>query len=464
MLSFATEFPARNIETDEFVQAVCAWLRGSPHTRLQSESLDTIPASGRWKVEADRESLEALIIRRERQETAAFKHISFDGAIEWTTTIVFSKTENDDWIGVRTARESSRPQISLPPARKPLVVKTLLGQIRGGLDGELYVSDLPFYLQANDLGMATRLLNSDADNYLPVVYVSCGFSGELNVDPQPLARVLGGMAHVLVEPDREFSRLLQADVGSRNVYGGRVGVYWPNGERFTYYLNSETPTEYDVRSLLASRIRQALQNRRPLLRCTWSQAEAEVAREAFKRLRESGSVNVDEYAAVFDSEIAAKDKQLEEAETEVQRLKSQLRGADNRNDGRGLKLDTGTEQSYFDGEVTEIVRDAICAAVESAQAGSRRQHVLSGIAGLMPRDENMKTRRDALKEALRQYRSMDRDTRKELERLGFTITEDGKHYKAVYMQDDRYTFAIPKSGGDFRGGLNAASDIGKRIL
>ncbi|MNY75750.1 hypothetical protein D3C86_2151140 [compost metagenome] len=59
---------------------------------------------------------------------------------------------------------------------------------------------------------------------------------------------------------------------------------------------------------------------------------------------------------------------------------------------------------------------------------------------------------------------MDAATRAGLEALGFSLTEEGKHIKLVYQDDDRYTFILPKSGSDWRGGLNSASDIAKRIF
>ena len=54
--------------------------------------------------------------------------------------------------------------------------------------------------------------------------------------------------------------------------------------------------------------------------------------------------------------------------------------------------------------------------------------------------------------------------RRELEDMGFSISEDGKHFKLVFQGDDRYTFTLPKSGSDWRGGLNAASDIGRLLF
>jgi ribonuclease BN (tRNA processing enzyme) len=104
------------------------------------------------------------------------------------------------------------------------------------------------------------------------------------------------------------------------------------------------------------------------------------------------------------------------------------------------------------------------AAAGNAQSDSRRQHVLTVVAMSNPANEALRDRKERLKSILRQYQSMDKHTAKELEDLGFTISEEGKHHKLTYMGDDRYVFALPKSGSDHRGGLNAASDIGKRIF
>jgi hypothetical protein len=51
--------------------------------------------------------------------------------------------------------------------------------------------------------------------------------------------------------------------------------------------------------------------------------------------------------------------------------------------------------------------------------------------------------------------------RKELEECGFKITEDGKHYKAMFGNDERYTFTISKTAGDVRSGKNCVSQINR---
>ena len=72
--------------------------------------------------------------------------------------------------------------------------------------------------------------------------------------------------------------------------------------------------------------------------------------------------------------------------------------------------------------------------------------------------------RERVKHLLRGSKSIDAKLRRELEEIGFSITEDGKHYKLVFRDDGRYTFSLPKSGSDHRGGLNAASDIGRLLF
>ena len=463
MLSFAAEFPVKEAQADAFIVAVQQWLLGSPHTSLDAEML-AMPSLGAWKMHRGSERLEALSARGVSEDTIAFKHSIFSAGLDWTTVVVYSRTPEDAWVSIRTARESDQPQISLPQAKKPLIVRTLLAELGGALDGELYVRDEPYYLADNDVGMATRLINADTDSYLPIVYVSRHFDGSLTVNPTPLARSLGGMAHVLVEPNRAFSRQLQRDVESRNVYGGRVGVHWPNGTHQSYYLNSDTPSEFDLRQALVRNLRLALLHRRPKSRCTWAHAEAQIARAALEDLRNSDSSTIEEYIQAFDAEMRAMSEELKLAEEEIVQLKSQLRNAERSRNSTSKWNFNVSEQELYSGEFNGVVKDALLDATSRIQPNSRRQDILSSIIESLDSSTSSNENREELKRLLRNYTTMDKSTRVGLEALGFSISEDGKHYKLVYHDDDRYTFALPKSGSDHRGGLNAASDIGKRLF
>ncbi|MFM3222062.1 hypothetical protein AB8T91_28055, partial [Klebsiella pneumoniae] len=62
------------------------------------------------------------------------------------------------------------------------------------------------------------------------------------------------------------------------------------------------------------------------------------------------------------------------------------------------------------------------------------------------------------------YTKMTPKVRGVLNDVGFSISEEGKHYKITYHGDPRYTYILPKTGSDYRGALNAYSDISKKVF
>ena len=60
---------------------------------------------------------------------------------------------------------------------------------------------------------------------MPIINVSAPFSGPYLVDPNVLAESLAGMAHVVVEPSRDFSLGLMALAHRKNVSGGTIALY-----------------------------------------------------------------------------------------------------------------------------------------------------------------------------------------------------------------------------------------------
>lgn len=53
---------------------------------------------------------------------------------------------------------------------------------------------------------------------------------------------------------------------------------------------------------------------------------------------------------------------------------------------------------------------------------------------------------------------------KELEAIGFSLSDDGKHIKLVFCEDARYTGTLSKTGSDYRAGDNTAHDIIRAIF
>ncbi len=467
MLSFATEFPISNARTSaDFLESVRSWILGSPHTKLTSALLDNLPSDDEFSVEEQGERLESLRIVSGSVESSAIRYTKRDTSLEWVTTVSFSRQQTDSWIGIRTTCESRHPSAHLPPAKKPVLVRTILNSLGAGYDGPLLVQAQPHLLADADIDIAARLITGAAAYRLPVVYVSANFLAAPIVDVNALAKALAGMAHVVVEPNRPFSVRLKDEVQSQNVYGGTCGIYWPDGGgRRSFFLGQDFISGQDIEIAIIVEITDALANRRPLARCTWSSVQDLASKRSYQVLRDAGSTNLDDYSKEFDKELKTKNEELADAEREISRLQAEIRKYEAKVAvNSGITLHSGTEQDLYENEVRSILRDALEGAPERLTVDSRRRHVLESICHANPVIDAGKARREQLKEILRGYTSMDSKIKKSLNELGFEVSEEGKHFKLTFQSDDRYTFTLPKSGSDYRGGLNAASDISRLLF
>lgn len=467
MLSFATEFPVAALATSaSFLAAVREWLLGSPHTVFESSDLVSFEEQAEWSAKKSNELIEVLRFDSTTSSTAAVRYTKVDGGLEWVSTVVFSQASPSGWIGIRTSCESQHPSVRLPAARKPVFVRTFLNRLSGGIDGELTVSASARALANSEVPLAARCLSGQSGCRLPVVYVSAKFQSGHSVNASALADALAGMAHVVIEPNRPFSVRLMQEVRSENVYGGAVGIYWPDGGgRRSFFPGRQFESPAELERAVVEEVRLAFVNRRPLAHTTWASVQEQISRHKFAELRAAGSTAVEEYVQNFDKEAKAKQQELEDAEQEISRLQAEIRKYQSQSPMQsGMSLQTAPEQDLFAGEILGIVRDALADAISRVTNDSRRQHVLLSLVSANSPTGEADAMRSRLKSLLRDYRSMDAKVKAGLQELGFDVADDGKHIKIVFQGDDRYTFTMPKSGSDVRGGLNLAGDISRLLL
>lgn len=468
MLSFATEIPVKHrYRKEDFLSTIRDWILGSPHTRLASDHLEGFATEPEARFQLGLESIETMTAISEDEEATGVRYGKREQDLVWITTAVFSRRSADSWVGIRVSCESQHPAAQLPAGKKPVLVRLLLDTLGGARDGPLDVGDAALRLEDNDIGLAARLISGRSGCRLPIVYISAGFHGRYLVDPDRLAHDLAGVAHVVVEPNRPFSLRLKIEVDSENVYGGTVGVYWPEGGgRRSFFIGQGCDSGGDVARAVLEEVRTALTNRWPLDRCTWAHVQERASRQAIQSLQAAGSQEIKKYIETFDKEHAARKEQIDDANREITRLRGELQIHRARFEaGTGSLLRAGAEQDLYPNEVLAIVRDAIRDAESHAVKDSRRQHVLSAVLQANPAPDDIAgTMREELKQLLRGARGLDPRSRRGLEEMGFSITEEGKHYKLTFRDDDRYTFAFPKSGSDHRGGLNAAKDIARLLF
>lgn len=464
MLHYSTEFPIKPTHSPEdFVTVFKGWILGSPYSRFNESHLSEIETKITFKDSAAGDKIHLLRDTNNGRESVALRYIKLDDGLEWTTDLVFSKMQTDTWVSIRTSCQADRPITELPSPKKPIIIQQILEKLGGGMDGPLSVQNTPHYLKDTEIGLASDLINGCAGCHLPIIYVSTPFDGERsNWDSKTIAKKLSGMAHVVVEPNRIFSNRLKIDVNSRNVYGGALGIYWPNSDTVRrIFQGNSARTQED----LIEEVRRALTNRLPLERCAWFSVQEESSRKALKQLKEDGSEELNKYCEYFDEERNALNIKNERAHSEIERLKSEIRALEARtNQSTGVTLKIGNEQDLYPDEITQILLDAINDAISRVHKDSRREHVMQQILDSNKTDNKNAKYRNWLKTKLTGYTSMNSRLRQDLIEKRFEVTEDGKHYKLRFANDDRYTYTLAKSGSDSRGGLNAASDIGRLLF
>ncbi|MDR0280094.1 MAG: hypothetical protein LBJ37_19645 [Paucimonas sp.] len=169
---------------------------------------------------------------------------------------------------------------------------------------------------------------------------------------------------------------------------------------------------------------------------------------------------------LYEAEIKEKDEHIRLLEQEVERISSTMKQLEHKHSPQaGLTLNTGEEDDYFKDEILSTVIAALQDHLKRrTRTNSRKEHIISSIIENNPCSNIRETHSQKIKEHLRGYREMNRQIRKTLEEVGFSLNSEGRHWKITYQNDERYTYTLPKTGSDYRGGLNAAADISNIIF
>jgi hypothetical protein len=131
--------------------------------------------------------------------------------------------------------------------------------------------------------------------------------------------------------------------------------------------------------------------------------------------------------------------------------------------GNVIKLNV-TEKDLYPGEKYDLIIDILHGSLSYVHENSRRQHILVDILNANPPLGTRDAIETQIRAILKNYKKMTPSTKRSLEALGFQLSQEGKHYKAIFQQDERYTVSLSKTGSDRRGGANLISEIRNRLL
>ncbi|MCZ4127682.1 hypothetical protein [Stutzerimonas balearica] len=436
------------------------WILDSPHTNIAQEELRQYVCGKEFSFVKGEEEVAYSWAEDEFGSSAhSLRYKKGDATLKWITDISFVKGDTDFWVTVKASQESASAASSYGEVKKPIIVIRLLNRFGGGLDGDLPVAIEPIYLKDSEVGvrLAKALINGESVNRLPVVYVSSSRIGHRLI-PDRLARKLSGMAHVIVEPSHEFSGKVRALVNSRNVYGGAVGIYWPSGSVTLFRRDKLDAKEFE--NGIYDKVCAALLTLSPGKKCSWDEVGHIKNRNAIRKLKEDGD-SAHELVGLYENELAEKEVAIKSLSQDVERLSAKIRYLESKSMVQGgLVLDKGDEDDFFDNEIMAVVIDALREYLgRSVYPNSRRAHILESLLSSNLVENNHEERINLIKGVMKGYKEMNKRIRSVFEQLGFELASDGKHWKITYQQDDRYSYVLPKTGSDHRGGLNAGADI-----
>lgn len=470
--SFATEFPVVAPEgIGAFVAKVVVWLRGNESSTVLSDNVDCDLDGESPLIRA--RSGEELRFRRfadeELGEAVGFRHDlpDSDGRI-WRTEGVLrrSHTPNGcDLLRFRSQCFARDTGARLETPRKPYLIKSLIQEGWGALDGIWKVDDQPIWLRDDDAGIeaAVSATTGDTNAYLPVVYISALSTGVWSISRDQISKLafdLGGVAHVCVEPSREFSFVLRERTSGRNVYAGTIGVALPaRGVVRRFYLGGALAAP----AALANAVRDTacgLRSQMPAEGWDWTELQEQSLR--LQRRREKSRLSLAETEKLYEDEIAALQEQL--AEARASKAANEIATAP-AVDFAGMTGQIGPE--IYPGELVDRLRLAvILASARSEEVGldPRSKFVFDGLAASPP-SSALLALVEEIKRCTKDPSRMSGDLSLLLSRHGYDQKSQKNHVKMEPVSGfgGLESITIAKTPSDIRGLKNMRKQV-ERIL
>lgn len=368
-----------------------------------------------------------------------------DGSL-WDVDFVMSFAEMRLAVQVyRRNRDNSNPCV--PEFFSPHFLTLLIKNRYIKKDGELPVSYEPIYIRENKLPILAAIIKGEKRFRLPVIYISKTLSNRDPFSASWLSRRLKGVAHVLVEEDKELDYPLSALCGGKNEFNGNVGIYYfdPEAEhkRFIYHKRvclSRPMLDRIIRDVFRHTNSAEIDGI-----YTWQGVNNMMLADRLDALKqnadeESGAVTLskDEYGELLKQtrELLKRNEALE-AENRVLSAKTDMSDR--------VVLTVRDENDFYEGEIKDAVLSALTEVLQTLPKGSRRSDLLKDIlrnSGYERLGEKRKQRLEGLTE---NFDGATEPLLKELKELGFEIVKEGRRYKLTYFADERYCTSISGS-------------------
>lgn len=477
MLPFLTEFPV--VPSDNrarFVAEVVAWIRGMRHQTVLSTG-STAELDG-TNVHVRSNTGEELRMR-ELQTVDGWTAIGIrhdlpdDLGRAWRTECVLKRGAADggqDLVRLRTQCIATIPGARLDSPRKPYLIKALLKGGWGGTDQELQVSDRPVWLERSDRGLAIAksVTLGETAKWLPTVYISATGNNSWLLGRQAIEKLaydLGGIAHVMVEPDRNFSFDLRHESEARNAYGGTIGLSIPGkGIARQYYLGWQIQNE-DGLATAVKLAASALRSQMPAFGWDWTELQEQALRA--QRERDRNRLTTAENDKLYLDEIDNLKDRILQLEQQLIVSPAASLGADQAEFSTdNLVRRIGPEA--YSGEISDRLRFAAKTTLSVADRiglDARSKAILQRVVERLPASPALTELSQDLARATKDPRRVTNELTALLARHGYSEKSDNRHVRleARNGYDGLDSITLPKTPSDDRGLKNLRKQIERTL-
>lgn len=350
----------------------------------------------------------------------------------------------------------------------PSLVKKIISAGYAASDKGLEVTDRPILVHEEDVDEMAKIILRNVIYNMPVVYMSCESDGHCIVNPYMVAEKLNGVAHVVFETTRSVSFSLRDKTDGNNPYAGAVEFFYSNGSRRFLPTQLSGTHSHKVYTIVNT-VFEHLNQLRVEDRFSWSQLQSNKLRKQLSATIQKKEQDSKEYEllehtyedilAEKDSQIKRLSDQLSSANNTIRQLEAQLSVVE-----RTPALVVGVEQDLYPFEQQSFLMELLEKEFGSVANNSRKQHILNSLIAANRCENTVDEKRTRIKACLHGYTKMTPAISKELEEIGFILSEAGKHIKLVFGEDSRYTGTLSKTGSDHRAGDNTAHDLIRSIF
>lgn len=498
MLLFQTVFKINNtITKDEFIKLIIDWNRNSPH---KDNVIKEINWLGEKNIRYGNDQVWLGIEEYQEKNIIAVRYEKRDNdGIIWDSDYVMNFSEGK--LAIRLERSYTDNALNMRgDYRTPHFIKTLIDN-GYSLGSEIIpISYRPLKVDTLSNNILNCIAAGECPSQIPVIVVFKTDDGNYPLDCWNLAYRLKGVAYVLIQNNDDALKLLKDSGMATNCDSGDVIVYYPNSviepTRFLYE-NLIEQNDYWIQKL-CRQITYFNSSKKVEDLYTWQGVNNAIIKDKFliqsdKRKAAEEACQLAENLAYecMDKVEATKKELIERAKDEEKLLSAEYEAEmqnllkrvekltrDNErlrieNDGLKYKIDEfdskpllhmGVEQEFYPGEITDLILLMLKEHVQNIEEDSRRYHIVNDILKTNDYKAQSEHNAERIKVAMKSYTYMDSKTESILHNLGFSISDDGKHYKVKYYDDNRYQFTFAKTASDFRAGKNDASRVVRKVF